>query len=1222
MTIIATIPGTFIVRQPIVSGTFLPRLAVIEGGPENLTGYTAPPEYSYHVNSSTGNNSNSGLSAGAAWLTLAYAAANAPAGCTLSLAGHFYEQLKTTKAFNITSTTIFVPAVIDGTGVSISAFDGLIDIRGTSGTHLSGVHISEVTVQNAHPDGTHEYDCIHLRYVDNVEIDNVTTSNASNSGILAWNVATCSIHDNHVVDPGHSDSATALWEEAISVTGTDISIYSNTVENINYLGNLGCIGICAKEKSKRVYIYDNQVYNLTRSGVIYIDAWNAPITDQLEYVYIYDNYGEGCLSGIGVSAENAGYIRNVWAYNNIVYNHRTFGFILYGNVFNGHKSNIYFLNNLSFLSTDNGGGGFDMASDNISGDIVFANNVSYTLGHNGQFRCLDSVVGSVTYANNFAWGSNSYNPDTENTPPISEVLTGVTRADPLFIDPTGVTGFHVYAESPLIGAGIDMSLVFTVDKDGNTKTTPWDCGVYEEQSPPASPVPNIIFSDGFEDNTFNAWTGSSGTGMTITAGAALAGSTLGCNVNVPNATAKYKYKSGLNSTTGVLGISLRIHPNTLTMGSGDNFGVLDVLNTAGNVLLFFLLVKSGADYKVQVGHYTNAGSPAYDTNTVILDADNFIEIQAVRSGSGLSDGTIAIKINGTTVTGVTGIANDTRWAQVDQIRIGAGLVISIPATSTGDIYLDEVALYDDNVAWIGGSVAWDKKYYMDSASGNDASDGKSRATAWQTIAKVNATTINPDESVLLKCGQTWRGENIIMSYSGSSGHPITYGKYGTGANPIIDPTLEYNDFTANGGNVWKRTVTYSPMQVFEDGVRMTYVASTTPTAGHWYWASNVLYVQCSDSGNPNTGHVVEHAASWKPAVMFNSQAYITVDGIDIFRGINSGYSWRIASGGGFTYGSHDILTKNCHVSWTQFRGFDMGGYTDLGLSNITVQDNVVHDCTAEGIWMGNGSNIQALDNEIYNGKKDLAKFAATADHGGIISGIRSVDCKVKRNYVHDTYFGNDIYVENEATYPRPSNTLVEDNYVSKNQCTGAAFLDEGSNTTCINNQLIVSFAANAGKTDDGSDGLLFLHNTCVLLSGAGANWVFAVNNGTNTTLENNEMYHVDATPNKQMIGLYTAGATGFVSDYNHYFTNQSTFYFRWTDASAKTTLAAWQTASGQDAHSLSASDPLFVNAASDYHLQAGSPCINAGADLRATVPLDYDGTTRDANPDIGCFEKV
>jgi hypothetical protein len=49
-------------------------------------------------------------------------------------------------------------------------------------------------------------------------------------------------------------------------------------------------------------------------------------------------------------------------------------------------------------------------------------------------------------------------------------------------------------------------------------------------------------------------------------------------------------------------------------------------------------------------------------------------------------------------------------------------------------------------------------------------------------------------------------------------------------------------------------------------------------------------------------------------------------------------------------------------------------------------------------------------------------------------------------------------------------------------------------------------------------------------------------------------------------------------------------------------------------------DPLFVDVANgDYHLQAGSPCIDAGTSVGAPTH-DIEGTPRDAAPDMGAYE--
>ncbi len=91
--------------------------------------------------------------------------------------------------------------------------------------------------------------------------------------------------------------------------------------------------------------------------------------------------------------------------------------------------------------------------------------------------------------------------------------------------------------------------------------------------------------------------------------------------------------------------------------------------------------------------------------------------------------------------------------------------------------------------------------------------------------------------------------------------------------------------------------------------------------------------------------------------------------------------------------------------------------------------------------------------------------------------------------------------------------------------------------------------------------------------------------------------------------LYATGTGGFVGLYN---------------AVDQTTLANWQTATGQDANSLSV-DPLFVNpngtaSTGDIHIQSGSPVLAMGIAV-VGISNDFDNDGRDNPPDIGADER-
>jgi hypothetical protein len=78
-------------------------------------------------------------------------------------------------------------------------------------------------------------------------------------------------------------------------------------------------------------------------------------------------------------------------------------------------------------------------------------------------------------------------------------------------------------------------------------------------------------------------------------------------------------------------------------------------------------------------------------------------------------------------------------------------------------------------------------YYVDHTGGSDNNQGTTTSGAWQSLARIRQTHLNPGDFVLLKRGETW-GEQLQINASGSDGAPITFGAYGTGNMPVIDGT--------------------------------------------------------------------------------------------------------------------------------------------------------------------------------------------------------------------------------------------------------------------------------------------------------------------------------------------------------------------------------------------------------------------------------------------------
>ncbi len=104
------------------------------------------------------------------------------------------------------------------------------------------------------------------------------------------------------------------------------------------------------------------------------------------------------------------------------------------------------------------------------------------------------------------------------------------------------------------------------------------------------------------------------------------------------------------------------------------------------------------------------------------------------------------------------------------------------------------------VAPLARPVRADNTTYYVSTSGNDDNNGRSELTPFKTVAKVNGLALGPGDRVLFKCGDTWRGEQLVISKSGVSGNPITFGSYPAGCanKPVLSGAQPVSGWAASG----------------------------------------------------------------------------------------------------------------------------------------------------------------------------------------------------------------------------------------------------------------------------------------------------------------------------------------------------------------------------------------------------------------------------------------
>lgn len=216
----------------------------------------------------------------------------------------------------------------------------------------------------------------------------------------------------------------------------------------------------------------------------------------------------------------------------------------------------------------------------------------------------------------------------------------------------------------------------------------------------------VIFEANHDSSTTitDFYAGSSGDDITIAPAAALGGTTNGLNILIDDTTVDYAYTASLNSRTNQFRIRFYLDVRGLTLGGlagifsfrnvSTDIGFIRLNYTGGNFYLGFCAYKDG-------GGYSNT-DPAL-TNDVHYVEACFTRATTISS----ADGRIDIAIDGVTKTPVTGIDNYDTWEKLDVMRVGFGLVHTFPASTSGNIYIDEIVVNDDGglIGPLGGPSA-------------------------------------------------------------------------------------------------------------------------------------------------------------------------------------------------------------------------------------------------------------------------------------------------------------------------------------------------------------------------------------------------------------------------------------------------------------------------------------------------------------------------------------
>ncbi len=292
-------------------------------------------------------------------------------------------------------------------------------------------------------------------------------------------------------------------------------------------------------------------------------------------------------------------------------------------------------------------------------------------------------------------------------------------------------------------------------------------------------------------------------------------------------------------------------------------------------------------------------------------------------------------------------------------------------------------------------------YYV-SNGGNDKNDGKSPATAWQTLEKVNNARLKQGSYVCFERGGLWRGQ--LDPHTG-----VTYTAYGIGAKPKLyrspidaaDPSLWTE---TNYENIWMIQLDKNDVGtlVFNEGeahaikciIRTegdgsTY-NNTTGSAWHGYQSLNLdlhFWHDYRDSGK-----LYLYSAKGNPGARFSSINLNTKGhAIDIRDGVSN------------------VVIDNFCIKYTGSHGIGAGTITNLTVTNC------------EFAWIGG-----SIQSEGIYGRNYATRFGNAVQIWGGCDGFTVTD-----NYIYQIYDAaiTQQYTEREGREMSQSNVNYSRNVI-------------------------------------------------------------------------------------------------------------------------------------------------------------------------------------------------
>jgi len=509
-------------------------------------------------------------------------------------------------------------------------------------------------------------------------------------------------------------------------------------------------------------------------------------------------------------------------------------------------------------------------------------------------------------------------------------------------------------------------------------------------------------------------------------------------------------------------------------------------------------------------------------------------------------------------------------------------------------------------------------YYV-SNDGSDSDDGLTPATAWETVDKVNAATFKPGDSILFNRGDEWR-EQLTIPSSGDADAQITFSAYGTGAKPVINAADDitgwvdvYNSVDANIWGTVNPAATATWQVVVIDDVLYTQVANLADlTSANKYYLKTAstpdsIYVYSETDPDDLTAEV----SARNYGIFVDQKSYITISFLDVRNAGHSGIRFDGPDNPPARINGYAVVD-----SVNAYRNRLGGVYFNNGYNYATVTNSVA-------TFNGNGILTwidcdNTLISHCYTAYGIRTAISPSSDGCGL-QFFDSDSCIVENCLSEDDYVG--IYLDANSHVRTMTARYNVVNGTTGYMGIGTRTLAAGASYWIYYNLIHDAGGVEIGAFDSqfSHGGNTYFYNNTIYTNATGVNRnCVRISDGANYTFKNNiYWYSNDADQYEPAIRITVDN--GVVSDYNQWYRTWN-YYLLKTDATSYSTIAAWNTASGEDANSQSG-DPLFTTNGTDFTLQLGSPCINQGTVIAEIPQVDILGNAIVGLPDMGCFEK-